>query len=293
VTAEQGADADSTDRTELADGTETPYGELAAGRLRILTWNTWWRFGAAWEERQPAISETIRRLDPDVVCLQETWSERVKELAAELGYDSAYASRMDFDGVPFGNGILSRWPLSGHEIVALPSPPDIDEHRTCLRADIDRPEGPLQVFCTHLNWRFDHSEVRQEQVRAICRFVAASPKRSYPAILCGDLNAEPDSDEIRMLTGRAAVPEPKVFFHDAWVVTHSGPDRYQGYTWSSTNPYARLDLEYDRRIDYVLVGWPKSGGSGQILDCEVIAVEPLTAPTHPSDHFPVLTTLRS
>ena len=35
-------------------------------------------------------------------------------------------------------------------------------------------------------------------------------------MLCGDFNAEPDSDEIRMLTGLAAVAVPKQVFVDAW-----------------------------------------------------------------------------
>ena len=33
--------------------------------MRVMTWNLWWRFGA-WEQRQRAIVETIRRADPDV-----------------------------------------------------------------------------------------------------------------------------------------------------------------------------------------------------------------------------------
>jgi endonuclease/exonuclease/phosphatase family metal-dependent hydrolase len=281
----------------LAAGTETPFGPLAGGRLRVLTWNLWWRFGP-WEERQPAIVETIRRLDPDIVCLQETWPEGVDDLAASLGYHSAYASRIDFDGVAFGNGVLARWPLAGHEVLPLPAPTELDEHRTCLRADVDHPDGPIQVFCTHLNWRFDHSEIRQDQVRAICRFVADSPGRRYPAVLCGDFNAEPDSDEIRMLTGKAAVPVPKVFFHDAWVVVHAGDEgagdggTRAGHTWANVNPYAKLDLEYDRRIDYVFAGWPKSGGVGHVLDCQVVAREPIDG-VWPSDHFAVLATLRA
>jgi hypothetical protein len=95
----------------LPAGTETPYGVLTGGRLRVLTWNVWWRFGS-WEERQPAIAATIERLDPDIVCLQETWPEAVEALAASLGLHQVYASRIDFDGVPFGNAVLARWPLT-------------------------------------------------------------------------------------------------------------------------------------------------------------------------------------
>jgi endonuclease/exonuclease/phosphatase family metal-dependent hydrolase len=145
------------------------------------------------------------------------------------------------------------------------------------------------VFCTHLNWRFDESHVRQEQVRAICRFVADSPARTFPPVLCGDLNAAPDSDELRLLTGRAAVPVERLVFHDAWEVAGTPGD--PGCTWSNANPYARLDLEPARRIDYVLVGWPKSGGRGQVTACEVVGTEPV-AGVVPSDHYGVLATLR-
>ena len=43
--------------------------------LRVMTWNLWWRFGP-FERRRPAILEVIRAADPDVLCLQEVWSDR-------------------------------------------------------------------------------------------------------------------------------------------------------------------------------------------------------------------------
>ena len=46
--------------------------DLIDTRLRVATWNVWWRFGP-WEERQPAIAETLRRIDADVIALQEVW----------------------------------------------------------------------------------------------------------------------------------------------------------------------------------------------------------------------------
>src|SRR5258708_680863 len=87
----------------------------------------------------------------------------------------------------------------------------------------------------------------------------ASPP-SVPPVVGGDLKGAPDSDEVRMLTGRPSVPEPKLVFHDAWEVAGEGA----GHTWSNQNPYAVKDLEPDRRIDYVMVGWPKAGGAGQV-----------------------------
>jgi endonuclease/exonuclease/phosphatase family metal-dependent hydrolase len=271
---------------------EGPYGALLETRLRVLTWNLWWRFGP-WEQRRPAIAATIDALAPDVVALQEVWGESggtnlAAELAAELGYHAAYAARLHLDGVDFGNAVLSRWPISSSTPTPLPAPPATDEQRLVLRADVDGPRGPIQVFSTHLNWRFDHSAVRQEQVRTIADAVAGARPRSYPPILCGDFNAVPDSDEVRMLTGRASGPVEGLVFHDAWEVAGDGGP---GHTWSNANPYAVLDLEPDRRIDYVFVGWPKPGGAGHVTSCEVVGTEPVDGVV-PSDHYGVLAELR-
>lgn len=270
---------------------EGPYGRLIETRLRVLTWNLWWRFGP-WQERAPAIEATIGALDADVVCLQEVWGADGTTFAAELGerlgYEHVYASRLDWDGVRFGNAILSRWPILRSEERPLPATPETEEHRTVLLAEVDGPRGSFQVFCTHLNWRLDHSAVRQEQVRAICDLVAEVRPRTYPPILCGDMNADPMSDEIRMLTGRAAVPVDKLLFHDAWEVAGDGGP---GFTWSNDNPYAALDLEPNRRIDYVLVGWPKAGGAGHVVSCRLIGQDPVDGVV-PSDHYGVLAELR-
>ena len=271
--------------------TETgAFGTLIETRIRVLSWNLWWRFGP-WEARRPAIAATIAAIDPDVAALQEVWgladSDFAGELADQLGFHHVYASRLDLGGVRFGNAILSRWPILRTEWRPLPSSPTSEESRTVVFAEIDGPRGPVQLFSTHLNWRFDESAIRQEQVGAIAEFVASAGDRTFPPVLCGDFNATPTSDEVRMLTGRAAVPVPRLVFHDAWEVAGDGP----GYTWSNANPYARLDLEPDRRIDYVFVGWPKAGGAGQVQSCRVAATEPVNGVV-PSDHYAVLAELR-
>ena len=279
----------------LADGSDTAYGPLASGRLRVLTWNLWWRHGP-WEDRLPAIVSAVAALEPDIACLQEVWVDEASgdsladRVAEELGgYSVVGSSRIAIDGASFGNAVVSRWPITGSDVLDLPAPAASEELRTCLRADVATPGGEVQVFTTHLNWRFDESHVRQEQVRAICRFVAGSPPRTYPPVLCGDFNAVPDSDEVRMLTGRMAVPVERLVFHDAWEVAGDPGDR--GLTWSNANPYACLDLEPDRRIDYVFVGWPKAGGRGHVAGCEVVGTEPVEGVV-PSDHYGVLATLR-
>jgi endonuclease/exonuclease/phosphatase family metal-dependent hydrolase len=107
--------------------------------------------------------------------------------------------------------------------------------------------------------------------------------------LCGDLNAEPRSDEIRMLTGLAAVAVPGVVFRDAWTVAGDGGS---GATVGPGNPYGAAALEPDARIDYVLAGWPKLGGAGQILRAAVAGDLPGEHGLFGSDHFAVVADLR-
>ena len=129
-------------------------------RLRVLTWNIWWRFGP-WERRRPAIAATLAQLGADVIALQEVWSDETTNLAAELGYHHVFASGMDFKGFGFGNALLSRWPIARYELTMLHGRKETGEGRLALFAEVDGPRGRLPMFSTHLNWRYDHSRIRQ------------------------------------------------------------------------------------------------------------------------------------
>jgi endonuclease/exonuclease/phosphatase family metal-dependent hydrolase len=264
-------------------------------RLRVLTWNVWWRFGP-WEARQPAIVETLRRVDADVICLQESWETRGGEsqpaaIAEALGYSHAYAAGLGLDLAEesMGNAVLSRWPITAARAAALPAGDGLEEWRSVMRVEIDGPRGPLQVFNAHLNSRLDQSHVRQQQVASICQFIGdTSEGRTFPAILCGDFNADHEAAEIRQLTGHAAAPTPKLVFFDAWRAAGSaGP----GWTWSRLNPFTASAPEPSRRIDYVFVGYPKDGARGEVLSAEVEGIEAVDG-VLPSDHYAVCAEVR-
>ena len=261
--------------------------------VRVASWNLWWRFGN-WEERLPVVVERLRTVDPDIICLQEVWHDgttsSAQVIAEALGYEWRYAGHDKFDPeVRFGNAILSRWPITATDELPLPPGDDGDEHRNVLRADVDGPRGPLQVFCTHLNWQLDHSHIRQEQVTALAEMVAAARPRTYVPIVCGDFNAEPHSDEIEMLTGQRQLAVRGMLLVDVWNACHPGD---LGFTWTNTNPYARSQLEWDRRIDYIFAGWPKAAGAGVPVHCQLLGDTPTDDGIWPSDHLGLLADLR-
>ena len=107
-------------------------------------------------------------------------------------------------------------------------------------------------------------------------------------MICGDFNAGPDADEIRMLTGRSEPPVPGMVFYDAWEV---GGDGGTGITWSNDNPLAAVGLIPDRRLDYILSAWPRRGGIGHPTVCERLGVRP-AGDLQLSDHYGIVADLR-
>ena len=190
--------------------------------------------------------------------------------------------------VGLGNALLSRWPIKRHDSIMLYGKKETGEGRVALFAEIDGPRGLIPVLSTHLNWKFEHSHIRQRQVTDLARFVDSLRPSSFPPIVCGDFNAEPPSEEIRMLKGLTTCPVEGLFFHDAWSVAGGAG---AGMTWDNVNPYVAVKLEPDRRIDYILVGWPAARGAGHILNCKVTGNEPVDD-VWPSDHHAVLAELR-
>jgi endonuclease/exonuclease/phosphatase family metal-dependent hydrolase len=152
------------------------------------------------------------------------------------------------------------------------------------------PPGPVSFTVTHLNWKLHHGWVREQQVVALCDLVQRrQPKHGFPPILAGDLNAEPESSEIRYLRGLQSIGGWSVAYLDAWHVA-GGPG--PGITWSNANPWARAEREPDRRIDYIFAGLPRRDGLGQVLACRVVCDDEVEG-VWPSDHFGVYAELRS
>jgi len=109
--------------------------------------------------------------------------------------------------------------------------------------------------------------------------------RAALTVVCGDFNAAPDCDEIRMLTGRAV--GTGVCWHDAWEFAGTGP----GHTWSTGNPWAAAAFPRNRRIDYIFSTSFHRGGAGQPIRAETLGTAAAGA-TVPSDHYGVLAELR-
>jgi endonuclease/exonuclease/phosphatase family metal-dependent hydrolase len=265
--------------------------------VSILTLNLWHDSGP-WKERAVHIGELVDELAPDLIGFQEVLSGPGVDLAAELlegrGYHLDFGAASSFrrageQELWFGNAVASRWPILARDELRLPDAGDA-ETRSALRVTADSPSGPISFTSTHLNWRLHHGWVREDQVMALCDFVRAGrPKDGFPPVLVGDFNAEPDSTEIRYVSGLQSLEGRSTYFVDAWrAAGEDGP----GLTWSNRNDYARPWFEPDRRIDYVFVGPPRRDGVGRILACRVVGNQPRNG-IWPSDHFGIFARLES
>jgi endonuclease/exonuclease/phosphatase family metal-dependent hydrolase len=264
--------------------------------MRVLTWNLWWRHGP-WQRRREAIAATLAEVAPDLCGLQEVWQDDGSNLAAELAgrlgmhwcWAAAGEGRDSRGGeAVIGNAVLSRWPITAQAELRLPTG-DISARRVALHARIAAPGGALPMFTTHLSYRPGASKVRTEQVRRLAEFAADHlTDCAYPPVVTGDLNAEPGSDELRLLGGLLTPPAvPGLVLIDAW--RYAGPAD-PGFTWDHRNGYQADSMIPDSRIDYVLVGLPRHG-RGRVQSVRLAGTAAVDG-VWPSDHFAVVTDLR-
>ena len=260
-----------------------------------MTWNVWWQFGP-WRDRQPAVLAVIAAEKPDIVCLQEVWAQeggldQAVWLAEELNMNVARTEGPWYeDGVSTGNAILSRWPILEWHVHRLPDAAGAPSARRALVARIETPYGNVWVVSTHLDHRFGGSATRLAQCEALCGIVERlreDPENEMPVLLAGDLNAVPDSDEVRMLTGRSQPAVPGLVFTDLWEIAGEGP----GHTWRRDNRYLGDSTWPNRRLDYLMVSWPRPRPLGSPQAIRLAGLEAVDG-VQPSDHAAVVADIR-
>lgn len=286
-----------------------PGGYDRDGILRVVQLNVGSLIEPGWERRRHEIVAWLVRLDADVVCLEEVWEGPSNPNTAgwlvdqmpETGWHWAFGGAPFGDGVPmgpdvlFGSAILSRWPIDGSKHHRLPIADDADPVVSAVPWELFHVStAGLDVFACHLAPAPTDGRHRRMQVLRIVEVieeVRGNKDRSpgfgrrtegMPAILCGDFNAEPDSDEIRFLVGSTVLDDRTAFYQDAWRVAGSGP----GYTqdWRSSSLADAMNL-HRKRIDYVFVGNPfmRAGDAGRVIRADHAFHESLTG-VDASDH---------
>ena len=249
-------------------------------RLRVATFNIHHGVGTDGRLDLGRTADVIAATGAAVVGLQEVdrtlsgrsgWTDQAAWLGDRLGMEVAHGATIDRGPPPggppgapsrrYGNALLSAHPLRSWQALRLAGG-GRREPRGVVDALVDVEGTPVRCAVTHLQNRSRRE--REEQAAHLVTLLA--PVRPpaptggdpVPTVLVGDMNAAPDSPEMRLLT---------TAFVDAWAAVGLG----DGSTFDARRPFARIDA--------VLTAGP---------------VRPLTATvvdTRASDHRPVVVDL--
>lgn len=252
----------------------------AVSSLCVLSYNVW-NDVDTWHVRRPLILDQLITMEPDVIALQEVaWvagtASNAEKLAASLDMQVVQGGPID-EGRGLAWLVTKKFTLTGMRW----SPFIEDDDGTFgtamglfsvgVHSDAE-PDRRAMLHTTHLAHGLDASALRQHQVTRIDQIVDTWRGESeLPAlhVLCGDMNAESSSDEMRFLRGLCALNGTSTHWQDAWLRHHA--DDAGGVTWSTDSPERRTlrSCDVDRRIDYIYASTREKSGVGTILKCEL------------------------
>lgn len=275
-------------------------GQDAASRLRVLTynllhdggWSGFFESGTHLEERLEMTIQELRRMQPDIIALQEASESRKhgnvpKRIAEALGYQMVFEpatqhisgigllDRLITSAIGFKEGpaILSRYPIAAWDVYDLPRCQRKLDPRILLRAEITAPDGPVQVFSAHTA---KGDDCQLQRVGELFREHQGTGR----AILMGDLNT---GEQSPVLTGWQKDPGLIDVFRAA------NPGVSGGTVWQ--NIYVDWPTT-DRRVDFIFV-LDEGMGSSPVVHSSTLAFDqpgrlPNGDALWPSDHRGVI-----
>ena len=147
-------------------------------------------------------AETIRHIGADICGLNEVrgagrtagYTAQADAIGGYLGYHHVFGRSIYVGGTePYGNGLVSRYPIATSEVIPIPDPivdgkvPAGVESRSVLRCTFDfAGDKHLTVLATH----FGLSLSERENAAALCRKLLET--ETNPTVLLGDFNSTPD-----------------------------------------------------------------------------------------------------
>lgn len=260
---------------ELGEST----GGLRDGVLRLATYNVLFDLFDAdriyTAARIPALLDTLRSVDADVIALEEVTPKLVQALRDAPWVRRDYAISGDERVVsPHGQFILSRLPV--HSFAKH----YFGRDKSLLVSEIDVAGEPLALAAVHLSSsRADQARQKRASELSVAReflSFARDVNGALDAVVCGDFNLD-DEAEVRPLSADG--------FVDAWPALRPGEP---GFTFDPReNALARImsSSQRQQRIDRVFMRSP--GARLALRGIELFGTEPFGDGRWVSDHWGV------
>jgi maltose 6'-phosphate phosphatase len=208
----------------------------------VLTLNLW-NINDPLEPRYRALAAGLKKLRPDIVCLQEVYRDPKSgrsqaELVAGM---CGLAHHVEENGL----AILCSQPAVRFNSAALPQFAG-DPLRHVILAEFRIEGRPLSVINTHLAYQPEMAEARRKQADVLLATIRRehSTARRIAKILCGDFNDVAESPAV------CAVSSGDEEFRDAFAECRPNNP---GFTYSPRNQYVERSWTVDERIDYIFV----------------------------------------
>ena len=165
-------------------------------KLVVFSYNIHKGMNLARRSTLQAMREEIRKINPDIIFLQEIYGHNGKEetsapnvsqfeyLAETLWPHFSYGKNVALDKAHYGNAILSKFPIVNFENMPISTNPL--EKRGLLHAQLQvTSQKNLHVFCTHLNLS---AHGRKKQIKMMIQNINRIVPATEPLLLAGDFN---------------------------------------------------------------------------------------------------------
>ncbi len=181
-----------------------------------------------------SITILIKKYSPDIIGLNEIYGKgfdkknapdgQAAKLASELGYYYYFGVATKLWFKPYGNALLSKYPILNAEVIKIPYPllkrgNMYYERRSIIKATVNVDNNPLTVFISHFGLNGD------EQENAFNTMIESLPNNNF--IIMGDFNVDYDNSQLTKLYEKAS--DTSEFFTT------------RKFTWPSDNPWVKYD----------------------------------------------------
>jgi endonuclease/exonuclease/phosphatase family metal-dependent hydrolase len=237
--------------------------------LRIMTYNVHACVGMDGQLSPQRIARVISQTGASLVCLQELDVFRSRSGKQDQAHEIAKFLEMNFQFHPawhieeekFGNAVLTRFPLNVVKAESLHHYKESRSRRSAIWAEIEFGcESRLQVISSHLSI-YPREQLRQAE-ELLRDWIEPAMQRG-PVVLCGDLNARPNSRCYRVFA--SALRDVASF--------SEGPPKP---TYFSPKPVSRLD--------HIFVSKDLLATHSDVIESQLARIA--------SDHLPLVANIR-